>query len=140
MFSRLILATVASTLLFVGAGLNFFEKPEKIDWKKDEINSTVFGGGSRTIVARFTSNKNLSNANVFITPSIDHFVRVSSSVPLTILKGENSLGLTIVVPGDSAKKILRGTLHIRNGKQTSNEPPRFTAKVSRSSYSAVWNC
>src|SRR3989344_446907 len=129
MFSRLILATVASTLLFVGAGLNFFEKPEKIDWKKDEINSTVFGGGSRTIVARFTSNKNLSNANVFITPSIDHFVRVSSSVPLTILKGENSLGLTIVVPSDSAKKILRGTLHIRSGKQTISEPLKIEIKV-----------
>src|SRR3989338_8457386 len=129
MFSRLILATVASTLLFVGAGLNFFEKPEKIDWKKDEFNSTVFGGGSRSIVARFTSNKNLSNANVFMTPSIDHFVRVSSSVPLTILKGENSLGLTIVVPGDSANKILRGTLHIRSGKQTISEPLKIEIKV-----------
>src|SRR3990167_349975 len=130
MFNKIILTSAISFFLIAGIASNFSDrfKQPKIIWGPEEIETSVFRGGTRTIAVNFSSNQNIPNANIFITPSIRSLIKFST-ISLNVVSGNNSLEFAITIPKDNKKKEFEGTLHIRSGNRTISRPLKIEIEV-----------
>ena len=120
MFNKFIFTALASLLLVVSTEFSFSDKDKqaKITWEPKEIKTSVFRGGTRTVVVSFISTQSIASASIFISPQIRPFIKISTTTVFNITKGENLLKLSITTSKDNKKGKLEGSLHIRSGNRT----------------------
>ncbi len=125
---KLLLAAIAVTLLAMlvlsqmAVTPSAFAKgkpPPKVKWSHTPITATVARGISTTTTVSFTTNADLSNAKLRLTPSLKGAVTISPTTFASITAGTSySVDITIDVPANSRRMQYNGVLTLRIGNRT----------------------
>jgi len=114
--------------LFVPASLF----AQSINWNPEKIDQTI--GDGRTIIeditVSFTTQMDLENVDLWITPELQRLVTVTPNHFDTLNGGSSyEVKLHFLLPSDIPEGFYRGTIHIKDGHRTYAKPLKATIKV-----------
>jgi len=107
---------IITLLIFIGQS---FAAPV-LSWAPDSINRSIPQGEEKSVIAIFSSNKNLGKVEVWLTPKLRPYLTVSPINFENINKNSGyTLTLNFSIPLDAPTAVYKGTLHIRNAEKNS---------------------
>lgn len=119
--SRAIWGLAALLLLFPGYGTAQAANKlgQKIYWTPPQISLTLTLGSSESLAVPFTTDEELRDLTVWISPSLEQILKTDVvSIPLILEHHSFELSLDFELPTNVAQKSFSGTVHLRgpNGK------------------------
>ncbi len=99
-------------------------KPKaKITWSQNPITSTVAPGASYSTTVTFTSNVDLTNVKLRLTPSLAGTTTISPTTFASITAGTPySVEIDVTVPMSTTRGAYNGTLTVRSGNRAFASP------------------
>jgi hypothetical protein len=96
------------------AWLSAQQSPPKITWSQPSLVEFSLPSSTRDLTVTFQSNRNISNAEVFVTPSLTSVLSVSPRTFSQIRANQqNQLTIRMTAPSQSQLKF-DGTIHVRS--------------------------
>ncbi len=113
-------------LLILTATSLWGEKPAKITWSPDKVETELGKGESVRFPVKFKSNQNISSAELWLTPSLNDIVTVE---PAKLQVEANKEYEVILNISGEKPGFFEGTLHVRDGTKTLAEPLNIKVEV-----------
>src|SRR6267142_1296216 len=86
-----------------------------ITWSVPKLAQTMFPGTTSTLTVRFSSNRDLVNVAVWVTPSLKNLVATSPSTFSSIAANQDyQLAVTLSAPQVFENGTFGGTIHLRS--------------------------
>ncbi len=99
--------------LFVSTG---FAKNGKVQWSQKKVEISGKPGDSFSMNVQFESDKDLSNASLWVVPELQPFISVTPSDFPTIDAGSTyPVSIDVSIPEDSEEGSYEGTIHLGDG-------------------------
>ncbi|MGE5138808.1 MAG: hypothetical protein ACM3JD_05040 [Rudaea sp.] len=137
---KLVLAAIAVTLLAMlvlsqmavtPSALAKGKVPPKVKWDHHPITGTVTRGVSTTTTVSFTTNVDLTNVTLRLTPSLKGAVTISPTTFASITAGTSySVDITVDVPANSKRMQYNGVLTLRIGHRALAMPLPLRFRVA----------